>query len=341
MSSVPVATGIVFDHLTKLTGEHGLYEHALFSDPRPEHGYCVDDAARAVVVLSREITLSPSVERLERRFLTFTISAIDIDGRCHNRMDASGAWTDAPGLGDWWGRAVWALGKAAAGGPSQPMRAQALFAFRRAASRRSPHRRAMAFAALGAGELLLSSPDEPGPRALLRDAVTAIGPDGARAEWPWPEPRLGYGNGSIVEALLLAGAALPSAPLVARGLRLLEFLLATETRDGHLSVTPVGGRGPADSAPGFDQQPIEVAALADACARAYTITHDPKWLAGVRMAWEWFAGCNDSATAMFDRKSGAGFDGLHKIGHNQNQGAESTLAALSTAQHARQFGFLS
>jgi hypothetical protein len=32
----------------------------------------------------------------------------------------------------------------------------------------------------------------------------------------------------------------------------------------------------------------------------------------------------------------AGYDGLEPTGRNRNQGAESTLALLSTAQHARQ-----
>jgi hypothetical protein len=41
---------------------------------------------------------------------------------------------------------------------------------------------------------------------------------------------------------------------------------------------------------------------------------------------------------MVDLKTGAGFDGLERAGHNLNQGAESTLAALSTAQHAQRLG---
>jgi uncharacterized protein YyaL (SSP411 family) len=175
---------------------------------------------------------------------------------------------------------------------------------------------------------------------LLRDAVTAIGDAGDDAAWPWPEARLSYGNGSVVEALLLAGTALPDPAAQARGLELLDFLLRTETSEGHLSVTPVGGRGPADIKPGFDQQPIEVAALADACARAYTVTGDTRWLDGVRMAWAWFLGDNDAATPMFDPATGGGFDGLQPDGPNLNQGAESTLALLSTAQHAQRLGLL-
>jgi hypothetical protein len=151
----------------------------------------------------------------------------------------------------------------------------------------------------------------------------------------WPEERLSYGNASIAEALILAGDALPDERALFRGLTLLEFLLRTETRDGHLSVTPVGGRGRDDAGPGFDQQPIEVSALADACGTAFRVTREPYWLSGVGLAWDWFLGDNDSATPMYDPGTGGGYDGLERHGCNLNQGAESTLAMLATAQQAR------
>lgn len=338
MSIASTAAGPVYDHLHRLTDRRGLFEHALHGIPRPEHGYCLDDVARALLIVCREPDPSPALQSLGRRYLDFTLSAVQADGSCHNRMSTDGVWSDAPDVGDWWGRALWGLGVASVRAPTPPMRARALLGFRRAARRRSPHLRAMAFAALGAAELLLSRPDEVQARELLRDAVAAIGNLGTDPAWPWPEERLAYGNGSIAEALLLAGAALPDPAVSARGNRLLDFLLLTETRDGHLSVTPVGGRGRRDATPGFDQQPIEVAALADACATAYALTEDARWLDGVRMAWAWFLGDNDSATAMVDPYTGGGFDGLQPQGHNLNQGAESTLAALSTAQHAHRLG---
>ena len=76
---------------------------------------------------------------------------------------------------------------------------------------------------------------------------------------------------------------------------MLRWLLRRETVDTHLSPTPVGGAGPGDSAPAFDQQPIEVAAMADACHRAYSVTGDAEWLTGLDMAARWFAGDNDAA----------------------------------------------
>ncbi len=325
-----------YRHLQRLTDEYGLFEHALFDDPRPEHGYCLDDVARGLVVTCREPDPSPQVRDLAGRYLDFTLAAIGPDGACHNRMATDGRWRDEAGVGDWWGRALWGLGVASAAAPTPAMRARAVLGFRTAACRRSPDRHAMAFAALGAGELLLRRPDEASARALLTDAVAAIdAPSATDSAWPWPEPRLRYASGAIVEALLLAGVALPDPAARDTGLRLLDFLVRTEIRDGRVSVTPVAGRGVEDTSMGFDQQPIEVAALADVCARAFDLTADDRWRRDVGSAWAWFTGDNDSATPMFDPLTGAGFDGLQAGGCNQNQGAESTLAFLSTAQQAQ------
>jgi hypothetical protein len=325
----------VFDHLFRLTDHRGLFEHAELSVPRREHGYCVDDVARGLVVVCRESGSDFNVRRLERHYLDFVLAGIQPDGTCRNRMDADGAWLDEPSVGDWWGRALWGLGVAAAHAHSDSVRSLALAGFHVAAQQRSKHSRTMSYAALGAAEVLCVESAERAARELLRAAVRCIGPTTADPAWPWPEPRLRYGNGTLAEALIVAGAALHDTTALEGGLVLVNFLLKIETRDGHLSVTPVGGRGRGELAPRFDQQPIEVAALADACASAYRATRDPRWLVGVRLAWDWFLGQNDAAIPMFDAETGGGYDGLEAAGRNRNQGAESTLAMLSTAQHAR------
>jgi hypothetical protein len=338
----PPADGVrpVFDHLDALTDRRGLFEHAEHADPRLAHGYCIDDVARGLVVTSREPDPGPVVRRLHEHYLCFVLSALSPEGTCHNRMDLDGRWSDEPGLGDWWGRALWGLGVAAALSPGAGQRARALAGFRLAAQQRSPHQRAMTFAALGADEVLRARPAEPAALALLRDTVPAVDPGPSSPGWPWPEPRLRYANATVAEALLVAGGTLGDEAVVARGVELLAFLLSLEIRDGHLSVTPVEGSGPADPAPGFDQQPIEVAAMADACASAYRVTADPRWLDGITTSWRWFLGENDTGAVMFDPATGGGYDGLERDGRNDNQGAESTLAMLSTAQHARRVGQL-
>jgi hypothetical protein len=137
--------------------------------------------------------------------------------------------------------------------------------------------------------------------------------------------------------MIAAGVALDDPALWWRGLDLLGWLVDYETADGHFSPTPVAGRGAGDVRPAFDQQPIEVATLADACARAAAIDARPIWPAAVLAAAAWFEGANDAGQLMWDPETGAGFDGLHADGVNRNQGAESSLAVLSTLQQARCF----
>ena len=74
--------------------------------------------------------------------------------------------------------------------------------------------------------------------------------------------------------------------------------------------------------------------MADACARAFDATGDVRWLEPLARAADWFRGANDSGVAMVDPVTGGGFDGLERGGVNRNQGAESTLAAISTMQQA-------
>lgn len=336
----------VFDHLVALTDARGLFEHARYATPRPEHGYCVDDVARALVVIVREPVPDATLRRLQQLYLGFVVAAVAADGRCHNRMGVAGRWTDEPGLGDWWGRALWGLGYAAARLPDPADRDRAAVAFRRAAGRRSPDLRANAFAALGAAEMLTARPTESAARGLLVDYLdrSRRWPDaGPGSPWPWPEPRLGYANAAVAEALIVAGQALGDVRATARGCDLLDFLLRVESRVDPvgagtgvrlLSVTPVGGRGPGEVGPSFDQQPLEVAALADACATAHRVTGDASWLVGVDLARRWLWGDNDSRTVMVDPVRGGGFDGLTRTGRNENQGAESTVAALVIVQQA-------
>jgi hypothetical protein len=322
-------------HLVELTDSRGTFEHALFTQPRREHGYCTDDMARVLVVATREPDPPSALHRLAGISLRFLAAAQDLDGAYRNRMDRAGRWEDEPTTEDCWGRAVWGLGTAAAHSDVTAVRQAATAQFERAARRRSPWPRAMAFAAVGAAEVLGAEPRNRVARQLLVDFADDLPPPAADGTWPWPEPRLSYANAVLAEARIAAGAALDRPDLLRHGLDLLAWLLDHETPDGHLSPTPVGGRGRDDHGPGFDQQPIEAAALADACARAGTLDRSGSWSAGVAAAAAWFLGENDARLPMFDGATGGGFDGLGPDSVNLNQGAESTLALLSTLQHAR------
>ncbi|MGX9789689.1 glycosyltransferase [Mycobacterium sp. MMS18-G62] len=339
MTTAPLAP--VFDHLMRLTDRRGTLEHARFAEPLPEHGYCTDDAARVLVVATRDDGTDRALNGLAGGALRFLSDAQALTGPCRNRMDSAGNWVDEPAVEDAWGRCVWGLGTAAAHSRVVWARQSAIMQFERAAQERSPWPRAMAFAALGAAELLASDPEHDAARALLTDYADTVPAANGDPTWPWPEPRLTYANAVLPEAMIAAGDALADAALCQRGLDLLAWLVAFETVDGRLSPTPVAGRGPEDARPAFDQQPIEVSSLADACARAAAVDINPAWRAGVEAAAAWFMGDNDAGEMMWDPETGGGYDGLLADGVNGNQGAESTLAAISTLQHARRLSTVS
>ncbi|WP_430783513.1 glycosyltransferase [Actinoplanes sp. G11-F43] len=324
-----------WDHVFRLSDDTGLLEHARDAIARREHGYCVDDVSRGLLVIAREPRPGPELVRLAERYLAFLTHAQGADGGFRNRMTWERHWLDEPGFGDWWGRAMWGLGTAAAHGPNGWIRREAATAFRQGLQGRSTWPRAMAFAALGAAEMLRAGPHDPATAELLGDAATVIGLPGSDPTWMWPEPDLTYANPALAEVLIDAGDLLGDEALLGDGLRMLTWLCGVQECDGHLSTVPVGGLlrdGPRHR---FDQQPIEAAATADACAVAAAVTGDERWDAPLFQAITWFLGDNDTGSVMYDADTGGCYDGLTANGPNLNQGAESTLALVSTFQHAR------
>ncbi len=350
----------LYAHLLALTDDTGLFEHAEYTRPRREHGYCVDDVARGLVALCRaddadhrtpdrswaSAAATGAAEPDLRRprggeldqvawtYLDFIASSQDLTGRVVNRRDVDGVPHGEYGVEDCWGRALWGLGTAAARSRDPELSRRALARFALSAGQRSPWPHAMAFAGLGAVEVLRVDHGHVKARALLRAAVASVGRPAPVTTWRWPWSRLTYANAVFPDLLMAAGDCLGDDTLTTDGLTLLEWLLDVETVHGRLSVTPAGGWGPGDPRPGFDQQPIEVAAIADACARAHDLTGDSRWSGGVNTAAAWFFGANDGSVPLYDPTSGGCRDGLQATGCNENQGAESTLAMISTLQHA-------
>jgi hypothetical protein len=322
-------------HLLTLSNPLGVFEHSLGAEPRREYGFCVDDVARALILLTRADMLGEPVSLdarlLADRSLTFVLDAQSPDGLFVNRRAVDGSWYGSPAAEDHWGRALWSLGDVA--GSSSMRRDEALEAFELGAVHRPPFLRSMVFAGLGAASVVRALPGNDAGVDLLRAAAARV-PQATSIGWPWPEPRLTYANAAIPELLIRAGSLLEEPSMLKRGLDLLEWLMEVEMIGGHLSMTPVGGWGPGELRPGFDQQPIEVTALVDACVAAHAATGDVSWLIGVERGAAWFDGDNDAGIPMGNPYTGGGHDGLHPHGRNENQGAESTLAYLMVVQTA-------
>lgn len=320
---VPLAR---LDHLRRITGEYGLFEHAQGDEPRIAHGYTTDDNSRALVVLRRAFPDEVSTTGY-RPYLDFVLAGAVGQG-WHNRMSAIGEWTDLRGPDDCHGRAIWGLGEVLASGEAgvdDPELVQATFLA--SLTLASNHSRAVAYALLGVAAVLEAAVSDETIAAFAERQIDILAGTGS-GQWPWPEPRLTYDNARIPEAMIRVGAVIGDEGLVTAGLELLGWLMETERGHRGFSFTPVGGRGPDGPKPAFDQQPLEAWAMADACLAAWRVDDDPVWKLGLRDAVHWFLGVNDTSALLYDEDTGAGFDGLEPDGVNLNRGAESTLAAL-------------
>jgi hypothetical protein len=281
----------------------------------------------------REPQRSAPLERLAETCLTFLERAQRPDGRFHNRASATGQWLDGVGSDDATGRALWAAGTASVRATTRIQRARALALLWKGVRFRTEWPRANAFVVLGAVETSACAPAI--AYELLDHAADGLGSLPRNDGFPWPEPRLTYSNAVLAEARLAAGAALDDGHLVREGLEMLRWLVAVETRGTHFSFTPVGGWAPGEPRPGFDQQPIEAAAMADACARAFEITGEREWLERALAAAAWFLGENDLGLPLLDTATGGCRDGLERGGVNENEGAESTIALITALLQAR------
>lgn len=329
-----------FSHLYALTDDAGLLQHATYTVPDRDHGYCTDDNARALAAMMSyyDLRRDESVLKAASTYLSFVGHAFNgKSARFRNFMSYDRRWMEEAGSEDTHGRAMWGLGMVAAFSPDRGSSrlASRIFSEALPGCERLDSPRAWAFALVGIHAYLRRFEGDAQARRvrkLLADRLFEAFEKNAEPDWPWCENEVTYVNAKLPHALILSGQWLPDGRMVEMGLRALEWLLEIQTApEGHLSV--IGNNGwllRSGERAHFDQQPVEAFALAEACAEAYYCTQDDRWADHVRRCLNWFLGLNDRRAVLYDFKTGGCRDGLHPSGVNENQGAESTLAWLIT-----------
>ena len=334
-------------HLCAMTDDTGMLQHAAFSIPRYEEGYCIDDNARALLLVTTMEAAKngdPVLLRgLSSRYLAFVRYAFDREsGRFRNFLSYSRQWLEPCGSEDSHGRTLWALG-AVVGRATHPGRqslAGDLFqsALPSALGFKSP--RAWAYALLGIDEYLRAFSGDSGIEAIRSDLATRLFELLQRSrghDWPWFENSVTYCNARLPQALIATGARTNRRDMVDAGLQSLEWLVNAQlSSDGHFAAIGTDGfyhRG--DQPAEFDQQPVEACATASACLEAFRVTRDFGWLEHARRAFNWFLGGNHLHLWPYDASTGGCRDGLHRDRMNMNQGAESTLSFLMALQEMR------
>lgn len=327
-------------HVHALTDDTGMYQHAVYTIPDRSHGYCTDDNARALIAVLRhyELRRQDSVLPLAYTYLAFLHSAFDPESlRFRNFLSYDRHWLEKKGSEDSHARAVWALGEAVALAPNESILGYTTRLFNAAlpSVEKFSAVRSWSFALIGIHAYLEKFGGDTHVRRLretLAQRLLRRFRDNASDDWPWCESILTYDNAKIAHSLVLSGKWLEDAEMLETGLRALEWLFTLQTGpEGFLNVIGCDGWFPRGEEPArFDQQPVELMALADAAAEAYIQTGDRRWNRRIRLCLDWFLGRNLMGVPLYDFKTGGCRDGLNPQGANANQGAESTLAWLIT-----------
>jgi hypothetical protein len=176
-----------FAAIERLADATGIMQHSRLGVPDPDHGYCVDDNARALILMHRR-NADPLHDPWTNVFANFVARAWNPErGRFRNFMSHDGVWLEQEGSQDSQGRALWSLGVTAAEARAPALRAWALDLFEEAAPplRGIGSPRAIAFAILGAAAMLDRAPGHAGATELAAAFATRgrAGP-GSSAGWP-------------------------------------------------------------------------------------------------------------------------------------------------------------
>ncbi|MCO6044376.1 glycosyltransferase family 4 protein [Aeoliella sp. ICT_H6.2] len=327
------------DHLMRMTDSTGIFQHATYSLPNFQEGYCTDDNARALIltVLLEELGRdSREVHQAASTYAAFLNYAFDREsGRFRNFMSYDRQWLERDGSDDSQGRAIWALGSCIGRSQRRSLQSWAAQLFEQAlpacAETTSPRTWALALIGIHeyfrrlSGDRLVNQ-----VRETLTNKLVGLYESSATEEWPWFEDVASYNNARLSQALILSGRWAGNDRALQIGLRSLRWL-ASKQLSPRGRFRPIGCNGfhrRGEQAAEYDQQPIEAHAMVSASIEACYADNELFWRDQAHFAFDWFLGRNDLGQSLYDTGTGGCHDGLQENRLNENQGAESTLAFL-------------
>ncbi len=329
---VPVPS---LEHLIKLTDDTGMYQHAKFTIPNREHGYCTDDNARGVIAMTRYYAQYPEPKALKLldTYLSFIMYSQNSDGTVRNMMNFERTWFKKEAQSDAFGRVLWAFGTVMAQPPAPAYLSVIKDCFDRSVEhiqRQLP--KGMAYSILGMCDYLKQFPGASEIKRQLEmaaDGLVTQYEESHYPDWQWFEEALTYDNAVLPHAMYVAGMTCDNKKYLTVAEKTCEFLLANIYHGKHFSFIGCNGwyeRGGTRAS--FDQQPIDTAGTVMMLRAAYDATKNDNFLVLQRKAFEWFLGRNDLHIPLYDFRTKGCNDGLMRDGVNLNQGAESTLSFL-------------
>jgi len=338
--STPALPEIKLHHMELLTDDTGIMQHTVYRTPNRFEGYTTDDNARAlmVTVMHFDMFHEDHVMDLLHTYLAFLNHSLHPKSqRFRNLMSYSRNWLDEYGSEDSHGRVLWSLGYTIWTSPSDAVLSLSNQLFKEGlkASLRFSSPRAWAYSILGCLFYLSRFGGDTEAKNIvveLGERLSKMYVANRDKDWLWFEDIVTYANARMSEALIAAGKYLNEENMIEQGLESLDWLIRiqTATGGGHLSLIGNSGwyrKGGKKSQ--YDQQPVEVFSIMEACTQAYEAMGDERWRKEIDKAFSWFLDNNDINECLYDFRTGGCYDGLQRGGVNLNQGAESTLTWLA------------
>ncbi|HUX58492.1 MAG TPA: hypothetical protein VMV77_16095, partial [Bacteroidales bacterium] len=323
-------------HIKRLTDDTGIIQHANFGIPNLKEGYCLDDNARALLMVlmayrqkknSLALDLSPI-------YLSYINYMQNKDGTFRNFLSFNRNFLDEVGTEDSFGRTIWALGYLLGNAPNDAYYQTGRSVFFNA----SPNFekllsiRGIANTMVGISYYLRRNPSDDSMTEILRSLTNKLikhYEENSSPDWRWFESLLAYDNGILPLALLHSAGIIKDRKIAEVALETMNFLTEITLKDGYLSIIGNEKWYKKDGERSlFAQQPVDALAMVLMYHQAFNLTKDKEYLTKLFTCFMWFLGENDLRMNLFDFETKGCCDGFEKYGVNRNQGAESSLAYL-------------
>jgi glycosyltransferase involved in cell wall biosynthesis len=328
------------DHMQRMTSDIGMYQFANIGEPDPQHGYTLDDNARALIAATNYFaqTGDKRALKLMMSYLQVVKMCQQADGSFINYLDTAGqptAQNNEVNLEDSSMRAVWALGSLLSHYETLPSAfcnlAEQLIqgAIPHIEKVDSPRARAFAIKGLYCYNQIheLDSITNLIDKLAtgLQDKFNGVADD----KWQWFEPYLTYANSLLSEGILYGYLATGKPEFKDIAIRSFDFLCEFLFIDDRIKViSNQGWLVKGEEQFGYGEQPIDVCYTIVALDIFYKETKNPEYLEKMRTAFTWYLGNNHLGQVLYNGAAGSCYDGLEKDHVNQNQGAESTVCYL-------------
>ena len=335
-NDIPLLPPFALDHIRRMTDATGLFQHAKFGIPNYKEGYCLDDNARALLMVVMAYHHQKHLHSLDLMpvYLSYIHYMQNEDGSFRNFLSFSRNYLDEQGSEDSFGRTIWALGYLLRY-PTNEMHYRSgkeIFFYAAPNFDKLKYVRGIANTMIGISYYLQSAPNDLNMKATFQRLTARLMEQyelHSTESWKWFEPVLTYDNAVLPLALLHAAEILKDEKIAAAAKESMDFLSEITLKNGYLSVIGNEQWFSRDSKKSlFAQQPIDAMMSVLMFQKAFDQTGDEIYFRKMHISFMWFLGENDLGLHLYDRETKGCFDGLESYGVNHNRGAESTLAYL-------------